>query len=66
MVVLIFIHSNLDPFSQYDDFQVWEAVSLVGLKGQVEDRESGLDATVEECMCTVMFTNCEDDPLLFV
>jgi ABC-type oligopeptide transport system ATPase subunit len=38
------IRSNLDPFKEYADLDLWEALTSSGMKGQVVEMEGGLDA----------------------
>ncbi|KAJ3186105.1 hypothetical protein HK101_009741 [Irineochytrium annulatum] len=40
------IRSNLDPFSEHQELQLWEALSKAGMKKAVTDMEGGLDAEV--------------------
>jgi len=42
------IRSNLDPFSQYSDLQLWEALSACGINKQIELMEKQLLADVVE------------------
>ncbi|KAJ3128402.1 hypothetical protein HK100_009178 [Physocladia obscura] len=40
--------SNLDPFGEYSDSDIWDAVNRSGLKSKVSESEKGLDALVED------------------
>lgn len=42
------IRSNMDPFSQFKDDQIWHALEQCGLKVSVEAMPSGLDSPVAE------------------
>jgi ABC-type multidrug transport system fused ATPase/permease subunit len=42
------IRSNMDPFSQFSDEQIWHALDQCGLKISVEGMPGGLGATVAE------------------
>ncbi|GMT32179.1 hypothetical protein PFISCL1PPCAC_23476, partial [Pristionchus fissidentatus] len=42
------IRKNLDPFDEYSDAQLWEALELVELKGVVTEMGGGLEAPVQE------------------
>ncbi|KAJ3058718.1 hypothetical protein HDU98_005207, partial [Podochytrium sp. JEL0797] len=40
--------SNLDPFNEYTDAALWDAVARSGMKGKVGESEKGLDASVDD------------------
>ncbi|KAI9339972.1 P-loop containing nucleoside triphosphate hydrolase protein [Obelidium mucronatum] len=40
--------SNLDPFSEHSDAELWDAVTRSGLKSKVSESEKGLDASVDD------------------
>ncbi|KAI9355946.1 P-loop containing nucleoside triphosphate hydrolase protein [Zopfochytrium polystomum] len=40
--------SNLDPFSEYDDNQLWDALERAGLKSKVVEDDKGLEGKVTE------------------
>eukprot|EP00028_Trichosphaerium_sp_Am-I-7-wt_P005430 CAMPEP_0168519036 /NCGR_PEP_ID=MMETSP0405-20121227/7077_1 /TAXON_ID=498012 /ORGANISM="Trichosphaerium sp, Strain Am-I-7 wt" /LENGTH=1028 /DNA_ID=CAMNT_0008539499 /DNA_START=322 /DNA_END=3408 /DNA_ORIENTATION=+ len=42
------IRSNLDPFTEYADNELWECLKSVELQEQIEDMEGTLDAKVTE------------------
>jgi len=42
------IRSNMDPFSDYSDDQVWQALEQCGMKTTVEELDGELEATVAE------------------
>merc|ERR1712137_582275 len=42
------IRSNIDPFHQFTDEQIWNALQHCGMKGSVESMPLQLDATVSE------------------
>jgi ATP-binding cassette, subfamily C (CFTR/MRP), member 1 len=42
------LRSNLDPFGQYPDSELWAAIDAVHLRGQVDGMEGGLEAKVAE------------------
>jgi ABC-type multidrug transport system fused ATPase/permease subunit len=42
------IRSNMDPFGQYSDDQIWNSLEQCGLKASVEAMPGGLGATVAE------------------
>lgn len=42
------IRSNLDPFNNYTDKYLWEALERANLKETIENLENGLDAPVSE------------------
>lgn len=42
------IRSNMDPFSQFNDDEIWHALEQCGLKVAVEAMPSGLDSPVAE------------------
>lgn len=43
------VRNNLDPFSQYDDHAIWEALELVQLKDLILSRPDQLNSTLSEC-----------------
>ncbi len=42
------VRYNLDPFNEYGDKDIWEALAMVNLKSYIESLPGGLDAIVEE------------------
>ncbi|KYR03153.1 ABC transporter C family protein [Tieghemostelium lacteum] len=42
------VRSNLDPFKNYTDLQIWEALERAHLKKAIKDLDSGLDSNVME------------------
>lgn len=42
------IRSNMDPFDQYSDEEIWAALDKCGLKGSVDEMPGQLGATVSE------------------
>jgi ABC-type multidrug transport system fused ATPase/permease subunit len=42
------IRSNIDPFGEFSNDQIWKALEQCGLKAAVEAMPGGLDATVSE------------------
>lgn len=44
------VRSNLDPFGEYSDAELWTALESVGLRDQIKGMEKGLDAPIAECM----------------
>merc|ERR1711871_1141551 len=42
------IRSNLDPFNNYEDAAIWDAIDKCGLKNVVKSMENGLDSNVAE------------------
>lgn len=42
------VRSNLDPFSQHEDEEIWEALQLSNMRRTVEKLEGGLDAETAE------------------
>ena len=44
------LRSNLDPFTQHTDVEIWEVVEWVQLKERISEREGQLAAVVSECM----------------
>jgi ATP-binding cassette, subfamily C (CFTR/MRP), member 1 len=52
------IRSNLDPFNNYTDKLIWDALQAVHLKAAVEAMDGHLYASVAECM----FDACTRDP----
>ncbi|KAJ3067917.1 hypothetical protein HDU98_008890 [Podochytrium sp. JEL0797] len=40
--------SNLDPFNEFSDAELWDAVARSGLKSKVSESDKGLDASVED------------------
>lgn len=44
------LRSNLDPFHEYDDVDLWRVIDAVSLRGQVDRLVGGLEAPVAECM----------------
>ena len=45
------VRSNLDPFGQLSDADLWEALSLVSLKQSISEMPGGLDAHVADGGC---------------
>lgn len=44
------VRSNLDPFSEFNDADLWRVLDLVQLRSTIEERVDGLQHIVEECM----------------
>ncbi len=42
------IRSNLDPFNQYSDLLIWDALEQVQLKDTIKEMKNGLDSLVEK------------------
>ena len=42
------LRSNLDPFENHSDFEVWDALEKVGLKTSVENLDKGIHSVVSE------------------
>lgn len=42
------LRSNLDPFGQYSDSDLWFALDAVHLRGQIDGMEGGLEAKISE------------------
>ena len=42
------IRSNLDPFNQYSDKLLWDALEQVQLKDTIKEMKNGLDSSVEK------------------
>ncbi len=42
------IRSNLDPFNQYSDKLIWDALEQVQLKDTIKEMKNGLDSSVEK------------------
>ena len=66
------IRSNLDPFNNYEDAAIWDAIDKCGLKNVVKSMEDGLDSKVAEygenlsqgqrqllCLGRVLLTHCK-------
>src|SRR2546429_9187349 len=43
-----FFRRNLDPFNEYDDVKIWEALNEANLADAIRDMPGGLDAAVQE------------------
>lgn len=58
------VRSNLDPFSTYEEGELWRALSAVGLKDAITALHMGLDATVVDGgnnfsqVCKAAVCNC--------
>ena len=42
------VRRNLDPFSNYSDVEVWQALEAVSLKPMIESNDDKLDADVTD------------------
>jgi ABC-type transport system involved in cytochrome bd biosynthesis fused ATPase/permease subunit len=45
------VRSNLDPFDQHTDAELWSALELVHLRGDVQAQAGKLDAIIAESTC---------------
>jgi ABC-type multidrug transport system fused ATPase/permease subunit len=43
------IRSNLDPFYQHTDVDIWDAIDACNLRVQIEGMREGIDSPVSEC-----------------
>jgi ABC-type multidrug transport system fused ATPase/permease subunit len=46
------IRSNLDPFKEHSELDIWEAIDAVNLRDQIEGMKEGLESSVSECSYT--------------
>lgn len=42
------VRSNLDPFSEYSDHLIWEALEQVQLKNRFSEKKEGLDESISK------------------
>lgn len=47
------LRSNLDPFSQYQDIELWNALEEVELKGELKEQNEGII-----CICSLLCRSC--------
>lgn len=49
------LRSNLDPFNEYQDYEIWDALEKVNLKDKIESMEHQLLEPVVESMFALVF-----------